>query len=80
MCSSSSGSTLSYFGNFRVWHLGIRLHSTDLLVLGDTFVHYYTIFTAMRSTALALASAALLSSTSLGFKQTSPLLVWSSEP
>jgi hypothetical protein len=34
----------------------------------------------MRSAVLALASAALLSSTSLGFKQTSPLLVWSSEP
>jgi hypothetical protein len=57
------------------------LTSTDLLLLGYIPLYiYYTIHTAMRSTVLALASAALLSSTSLGFKQTSPLLVWSSEP
>lgn len=34
----------------------------------------------MRSTIAALATAALLSSTTLAFKHSSPLLVWSSEP
>jgi hypothetical protein len=62
------------------WYSGLT--SIDLLLLGyiPLYIIILYIHTAMRSTVLALASAALLSSTSLGFKQTSPLLVWSSEP